>query len=307
MTSRAFYHQTSDGCLEKEELVEQKNAQSLQFLSTRLMENSSDVNMENGQDWFEGIGRLEIPDAALEGKCGQESLVESQQWQEMPATGPSGNISSQAFLEDALFGLDDTMVPMSALIDPGLGGSSPSVDSRYEDLTQRFYHGYSSSSISEDRELQSIATPSYVPLDATTIEEEMCYSLEPETEVCYKTPKSSTASEGGNTKRLDKNKKHGHNAIEKRYRTRLNEKIAILQQCLPSMRTPLHVEQVNGNTEEDKGPGLYAAQKHTKAAVLKVALEYITLLQENIGQLNSKNTLLKTRITAFEKLVSPGR
>ncbi|KAH8816770.1 helix-loop-helix DNA-binding domain-containing protein [Xylogone sp. PMI_703] len=107
-------------------------------------------------------------------------------------------------------------------------------------------------------------------------------------------------------------KKTAHNMIEKRYRTNLNDKIAALRDCVPSLRvtsgtgtgtgTGCGVKKGKGDTGEDL-QGLSPAHKLNKATVLSKAAEYIMHLEKRNKALCKENAAYKGRIEAFEILM----
>ncbi|TGO58494.1 hypothetical protein BCON_0054g00240 [Botryotinia convoluta] len=107
-------------------------------------------------------------------------------------------------------------------------------------------------------------------------------------------------------------KKTAHNMIEKRYRTNLNDKIALLRDSVPSLRVMTRKcsrgqedgdEHINGDDEEEDLQGLTPAHKLNKATVLSKATEYINHLEKRNKYLQKENAALKSRIEAFEMLV----
>ncbi|KAI9649257.1 Clr6 histone deacetylase associated PHD protein-2 Cph2 [Ciborinia camelliae] len=107
-------------------------------------------------------------------------------------------------------------------------------------------------------------------------------------------------------------KKTAHNMIEKRYRTNLNDKIAMLRDSVPSLRVMTRKfsrgqedgdEHINGDDEEEDLQGLTPAHKLNKATVLSKATEYINHLEKRNKYLQKENVSLKSRIEAFEMLV----
>ncbi|KAM0179151.1 hypothetical protein ACHAPF_003139 [Botrytis cinerea] len=107
-------------------------------------------------------------------------------------------------------------------------------------------------------------------------------------------------------------KKTAHNMIEKRYRTNLNDKIALLRDSVPSLRVMTRKcsrgqedgdDHINGDDEEEDLQGLTPAHKLNKATVLSKATEYINHLEKRNKYLQKENAALKSRIEAFEMLV----
>ena len=79
--------------------------------------------------------------------------------------------------------------------------------------------------------------------------------------------------------------KRSHNAIEKRYRTNLNHKIAALRDAVPSLR------KLNAmGADED---GLASSNKFNKATVMSKAIEYIHHLESRNQRLEEENATLR--------------
>lgn len=88
--------------------------------------------------------------------------------------------------------------------------------------------------------------------------------------------------------------KRSHNAIEKRYRTNLNYKIAALRDAVPSIR------KLDAPAADDVD-GLSSAPKLNKATVLSKAIEYIQFLEGRNQCLEEENTTLKGCVAAMEQ------
>ncbi|CAL3970829.1 hypothetical protein PZA11_007251 [Diplocarpon coronariae] len=93
-------------------------------------------------------------------------------------------------------------------------------------------------------------------------------------------------------------KKTAHNMIEKRYRTNLNDKIAILRDSVPSLRV-MSKKNACGDVQEEDLQGLTPAHKLNKATVLSKATEYIAHLEKQNRDLAKENSSLKSRVDAF--------
>jgi hypothetical protein len=157
--------------------------------------------------------------------------------------------------------------------------------------------------LSKIRELRAIAMPHYALLTAIRAEGESCRSLEAKTEARGKKRKSSMGS--GETETVDLphiRKQQGHNAIEKRYRSNLNDKIYALQQRVPSLRTIPEGVQADDNAEEGEGSVPEAGHKFGKAEILTGAVAYISYLEGTVERLGGEVIVLKAQVMAFEKL-----
>ncbi|KAF7865269.1 hypothetical protein EAF04_006246 [Stromatinia cepivora] len=130
--------------------------------------------------------------------------------------------------------------------------------------------------------------------------------------------KSSACSSDSNTDGEDEMpvrhppiKKTAHNMIEKRYRTNLNDKIALLRDSVPSLRVMTRKcsrgqedgDEHIGDDEEEDLQGLTPAHKLNKATVLSKATEYINHLEKRNKYLQRENENLKSRVEAFEMLM----
>ena len=78
-----------------------------------------------------------------------------------------------------------------------------------------------------------------------------------------------------------------HSLVEKRYRTNLNDKIALLCHSVPSLRDPF------SNPANSHSPTMPV--KHNKATVLMKAIEYIQHLEKRNAYLEDANSILKDR------------
>ncbi|KAG6010693.1 hypothetical protein E4U21_005192 [Claviceps maximensis] len=102
-------------------------------------------------------------------------------------------------------------------------------------------------------------------------------------------------------------KKTAHNMIEKRYRTNINDKIAALRDSVPSLRIMSKSARGEDTTEDrEELHGLTPAHKLNKATVLSKATEYIRHLEKRNNRLLDENSVMQTRINAFEKLFMAG-
>ncbi|KAJ6436491.1 Endonuclease/exonuclease/phosphatase [Purpureocillium lavendulum] len=91
-------------------------------------------------------------------------------------------------------------------------------------------------------------------------------------------------------------KRATHNMIERRYRTNVNEKIALLRDSVPSSR--IRDEGSVDDRNELRGP--MPAHKLSKATVISKATEYIHDLEKSNRRLLDENNALKQRIAALE-------
>ena len=168
----------------------------------------------------------------------------------------------------------------------------------------------------EIRALQDIAMP-YRILSGTgnsekitplVMESSVSPSPSPEPEVRTRKNNKRKSTNGEELPiELCQSRKRGHNAIEKRYRTNLNEKINCLRDgvpalCLPDLKSG---DEIDDDSEGDVD-GKAAQQKYGKAAILTRALEYIKHLENTTQRLGGDVESLKLRVGAFEKLAMSG-
>lgn len=102
-------------------------------------------------------------------------------------------------------------------------------------------------------------------------------------------------------------RKRGHNAIEKRYRTNLNDRIMALKDSIPALsvdaledRCPNGLDDQDDETETVEKD---TALKYGKAAILTRAVEYILHLEGAIQTLGNQVALLTSRSHACEDLL----
>jgi len=111
--------------------------------------------------------------------------------------------------------------------------------------------------------------------------------------------KQSASPQAVMTNTLRQSRQRGHNAIEKRYRTNLNEKIDCLRQGIPSLNRTSSAGSTSGDEDlcETRWDG---QQKYGKAAVLTRALDYIKHLENTTQRLGGEVESLKVRTGGFE-------
>lgn len=108
---------------------------------------------------------------------------------------------------------------------------------------------------------------------------------------------------------LCQSRKRGHNAIEKRYRTDLNDKISCLRIGIPALRRSTSSSESSDEVDAGDPDGEDAKkreQKHGKAAVLTRALEYIHHLEYKTEKIGSDVDSLNLRVGACKKLAMSG-
>jgi hypothetical protein len=222
------------------------------------------------------------------------------------AVQPTDIISENMHFNDAPLEQDDTP-HIPTLYDPHCSHLKSIKRRPNQDPARRLYRGYSLS-LSEIRTLRAIAMPHYAfSIETRSEEEESSRSSETETEAQGKKRKSSTSSEENEAVHLpQKRKQLAHNAIEKRYRSNLNDKIYALRQRVPSLRTIPEGVQADDNAGEGESSAPKAGHKRGKAEVLTGAIAYISHLEGAVERLGGEVVVLKARVMAFKKLALSG-
>jgi hypothetical protein len=186
---------------------------------------------------------------------------------------------------------------------------------------RRFFRGFSSLTQAEEQSLQNIAMPCSQLAQVKITSEQSSSTAVKSCPSPYLTPEPQTRTRTNKKRKsiiddevpsaLCQSKKRGHNAIEKRYRTNLNEKINCLRLGVPSLCKTSSKESKSGDKEEESdgegGDSRTEQQKFGKAAILARALEYIKHLENTTHRLGGEVGALKTRVAAFEKLAMSGR
>lgn len=85
-----------------------------------------------------------------------------------------------------------------------------------------------------------------------------------------------------------KPRRHTHNAIEKRYRVKLNEKIAELRDSIPTLRQQAATTPGGSPLGESSATDPVSGQKINKAAILERATEYVKHLESCNRRLQSE-------------------
>ncbi|KAE9369950.1 hypothetical protein N431DRAFT_547237 [Stipitochalara longipes BDJ] len=283
------------------------------------------VEMEECVDWMKWeASELGFLEDRREGLVSNISLPGS--WSTDYETGDKDAIScsystSNAFpFEDALFELNGTP-PQSSILSLSLGGALYPAELQPQQDLRRSFHGFSSLTEAEERDLQDIAMPSRIlsaiqlaSEPSSPIASDSYHSPSPEPETKTRTRKTNKRKSLLNNKEvpsaLCQSRKSGHNAIEKRYRTNLNDKINCLRLGIPELSTLSSSDSKSDEECEDSdGEELNSKttqQKYGKADVLSRALEYIKHLETATQRLGGEVDVLITRVGAFERLAMGG-
>ena len=118
----------------------------------------------------------------------------------------------------------------------------------------------------QDPSVQTHSVQSFSP----SLSNDCTLQLSPQSEVNEDAPKRAASAPGEGRK---KPRRKTHNAIEKRYRTRLNDKITELRDSIPSLRM-----RCGENSGGENDPN---AQKVNKANILEKATEYVKYLEDS--------------------------
>jgi hypothetical protein len=210
--------------------------------------------------------------------------------------------------DNALFEVDDSRISHPFLFQPFRGNdetmASPSSKSQSMGNPGRPLNPYSTLSGSEERRLRDIAMPDYV-IERMTKKAEgdslVPIAIKPKRRVKRKL--STTKEEQTD---LCQHRKQSHNAIEKRYRMNLNDKIDLLRQSLPITQNTPRASGEGDEEEARQEAGLISDSKSGKAAVLTGAVAYISQLESNTKRLAIETGAMKARLEAFKKLAMSG-
>ena len=119
-------------------------------------------------------------------------------------------------------------------------------------------------------------------------------------------PTQSIASDPGGTKpaslssgKRKKPRRKAHNAIERRYRSRLNDKISGLRDSIPSLRAKIESEAARRGRSLDPTASSGTPLKVNKAEVLEKATEYVK-------QLENENRKLKAELEQVRAMSKEG-
>jgi hypothetical protein len=274
--------------------------------------NTFDIDMSEWDQWMKwdaSADGLPVMDPMSSGE--NDNAATTTKWQNGLMRQPS-----DVSFDDVL--VDDTPLEFDGpCLSPTEGfpfESSSSPDSIYVDQPtderRGSYFGFSTLSLAEQRNLQDIAMPYLMHPAEIMPEQEDAAALsssssssspKPKVKAPSKKRKSSAASKP-DAGELCQSRKRGHNAIEKKYRTNLNDKIVALRDCIPSPCTFLDGQIIKDESKDDEDSSKDASYKYGKAAVLTRAVEYITHLEETMTVLGVEADILKARVLAFEKL-----
>jgi len=286
---------------------------------------NAEIDMEEWDDWMRWeASELEIPESRRERIASNTSSPETWSTDHESAgreqISYSYSASNEFPFEDAPFEIDETPLQSSSLPLSLPGTLFPASLQPHQDL-RRSFRGFSSLTEAEERDLQDIAMPSRMlsaiklaSMPSTPTSSHSSHSPSPSPEPESRTRKTrkrkSSQDDGELPSALCQSRKRGHNAIEKRYRTNLNDKINCLRLGIPSLSRRSSADSKSDEEAEDSDAedmdSKTAQQKYGKAAILTRALEYIKHLETTTQRLGSEVDVLTTRVGAFEKLAMSG-
>ncbi|CAG8484626.1 2865_t:CDS:2 [Acaulospora colombiana] len=93
-------------------------------------------------------------------------------------------------------------------------------------------------------------------------------------------------------------KKVAHNAIERRYRNNINDRINDLKNVVPAL-CHLKSKDSKDDDEDDEVDGIPAATKLNKATILRKATEYIVYLKKSNEKIKGDNEILRNLLQAL--------
>jgi Helix-loop-helix DNA-binding domain len=210
--------------------------------------------------------------------------------------------------DDPALSLDDLSSPLAYPSFPLDGLSSQLVDPSFQaDESDPFLH------LSSSPKIEPIIQPLQ---EVAPYQDGLCPLAEKEKPNLQRKATSQTGSQQGKTKKSKSASVLGqrrqrtyrldsHNAIEKRYRSGINECIDRLRQVIPP--PALINEEFTFSEEDDDGSitekeGKAALLKDGKGDVLSRALKYIKYLEANTGRLCNEVVVLNARLRAFEEM-----
>lgn len=283
------------------------------------------MEMEEWDDWMKWeAAELAFPESRRESLASDISSPEN--WSTDYESGGKDAIScsystaNEFPFEDAPFELDEA--PLSSETLPlGFTGTLCPVRQQPQRDLRRSFRGFSSLTEAEERDLQDIAMPSRMlstiklasePSSPTSSQSyhSPSPSPEPKTRIRKTNKRKSSMEDSEEPSTLCQSRKRGHNAIEKRYRTNLNDKINCLRLGIPSLSrrssSDSKSDEEGEDSDADDMDSKTAQQKYGKAAILTRALEYIKHLENTTQRLGGEVDVLATRVGAFEKLAMSG-
>jgi len=285
---------------------------------------NTDIDMEEWYDWMQWEGGAPgLDPIVLQRKDSIASTLSSSENWSIHVESAGRDAISASILNNSELPFDDAPFEFDEAPRSNHGLQHESSDAFFPMATQtqqdarRAFRGFSSLTAAEVQSLQDIAMPSRLLAQVKVFESEptsLTVSHSPSSPSPSPEPATRTRKNKNRKAIVDsedvptalcQSRKRGHNAIEKRYRTNLNEKINCLRQAVPSFSR--HTSSGDGGEDSEDGEDCKTGQqKYGKAAILTRALEYIKHLENTTQRLGSEVDLLQTRVGAFEKLAMSG-
>jgi hypothetical protein len=273
---------------------------------------------ESWDDWIQwGSNTLE-PDSPVGDR--RESLASNVSLIDTCADGAGENLMSRSYSADNHYLFDDSPFELES---PAQSSSSSAVDFMSAPLPTYLWREqdqpstlrrFSSLTPEEEKRLKDIAMPYRMQsLIQTPTEHGSPLAPSPpklssatatiETRIRKSRKKKQSPPQETMANTLRQSRQKGHNAIEKRYRTNLNEKIDCLRQGIPSLSRTSSSGSNSG--DEDLGETRWdGQQKYGKAAILTRALDYIKHLENTTQRLGGEVESLKGRTGSLDMDVS---
>jgi hypothetical protein len=279
---------------------------------------SADIPIEEWQDWMKWDGdAIELDSTVLGQTCSLENTLSTTHSMYDAADNETALFS--LFPTETEFPFKDALFEIEA--DESTDFSQFQTTSQMPMNLRKPCRGYSTLTAAEQQSLQDIAMPHQMlpqvkllsePSSPIATSSSQSRSPSPESECCTRKNKKrkSLVDDDGLTNESCQSRKTGHNAIEKRYRMNLNDKISCLGEGIPPLWRTSSTDSNSGDMVDESDHEIMdkktGQQKHGKAAILARALEYIQYLENSTQGLLDEVAVFNTRVGAFERLAMSG-